>query len=440
MKSTVRIVHLLLAVGLGASCQATSHSRTAPARPTEPHDLLLPRDRNITAARVPANATLETLLRQNKLPDDVTSALVTAAKSVFNPRDLRADQPYEVARTLDGLFREFRYRIDADRLLRVVSRKSGDAAAPAYDAAVVPVTKRTVVDVVSAQITREHSSLVGALDASGENVQLALLLADIFGGEVDFNSDLQPGDRVEVLFERVVRDGNVGDDDAHVSTYGDIKAAILHTGGRTLTAIRATTPTASPAWYDEQGRSLKRQFLKSPLPFEPRMTSGFSYRRVHPVHGDVRPHLGVDYGAPTGTAVMAVAAGVVEIGGLGRRRGPHGQLRHAAGTRPRICTCPRSRPGIHVRRARRAGPAHRPRRHDRHRRPGRTSTTASQERHVRQSARRAEPHAAGRCRSAGRRAAGVRRAARCARWPICSERVAAAAADAAAAGAQSVRR
>jgi murein DD-endopeptidase MepM/ murein hydrolase activator NlpD len=347
MKSTVRIVHLLLAVGLGASCQATSSSRTAPARSTEPHDLLLPRDRNITAARVPANATLETLLRQNKLPDDVTSALVTAARSVFNPRELRADQPYEVARTLDGLFREFRYRIDADRLLRIVSRKSGDAAAPAYDAAVVPVARRTVVDVVSAEITREHSSLVGALGAYGENIQLALLLADIYGGEVDFNSDLHLGDRVEVLFDRVVRDGNVGDDDAHVTTYGDVKAAILHTGGRTLTAIRANDADGKPGWYDEQGRSMKRQFLKSPLPFEPRITSGFSYRRLHPVLGIERAHLGVDYGAPTGTAVMAVAAGVVEIADWAGEAGRMVKIRHSGGYETAYLHLSAFGPGIH---------------------------------------------------------------------------------------------
>lgn len=345
MKSTVRIVHLLIAVGLGASCQATSESRTA-QRPAERHDLLLPRDQNVIAARVPANATLETLLRQNKLPDDVTTALVTAARSVFNPRELRADQPYEVARTLDGLFREFRYRIDADRWLRIVSRKT-DTSALAYDATVVPVPKRTVTDSVSAEITHEHSSLVGALGAYGENIQLALLLADIYGGEVDFNSDLQLGDRVDVLFDRVTRDGSVGDDDEHSSTYGDVKAAILHTGGRTLTAIRYVDADGKPSWYDEQGRSLKRQFLKSPLPFEPRITSGFSYRRLHPVLGIERAHLGVDYGAPTGTAVMAVAAGVVEVADWAGEAGRMVKIRHSGGYETAYLHLSAFGPGIH---------------------------------------------------------------------------------------------
>jgi murein DD-endopeptidase MepM/ murein hydrolase activator NlpD len=349
MKATVRIVQLLLVVGLGASCQATSHSRTAPARSGERHDLLLPRDRNVVSARVPANATLETLLRQNRLPDDVTAALVSAARGVFNPRDLRADQPYQVARTLDGLFREFRYRIDADRLLRIVSRKTDGALVPGYDATVVSVPKRTITDSVSAEITHDHSSLVGALGAYGENIQLALMLADIYGGEVDFNSDLQLGDRVDVLFDRVTRDGNVGDgdDDAHVSTYGDIKAAVLHTGGRALTAVRYNDADGKPSWYDEQGRSLKRQFLKSPLPFEPRITSGFSYKRLHPVLGIERAHLGVDYGAPTGTAVMAVASGVVEVADWAGEAGRMIKIRHSGGYETAYLHLSAFGPGIH---------------------------------------------------------------------------------------------
>ena len=71
------------------------------------------------------------------------------------------------------------------------------------DVDVVAVPRTIEMAAVDASITKAHPSLVGAFDASGENVQLALALAEIFGGEVDFNSDLQPGDRIEVLFERV---------------------------------------------------------------------------------------------------------------------------------------------------------------------------------------------------------------------------------------------
>ncbi len=314
-----------LAPCLVATLLVSCHSAPDRPRSSEPaHDILLARESDETVSRVPANATLETLLRQNHVPAELTPAVVTAVAKVFNPRGLRAGETYQLRRTFSGLLREFRYPIDPDRLLRVVFATASRTGEAPFDVEVVPVPKMIDVAAVDVAISRDHSSLVGAFDASGENVQLALKLADILGGEVDFNSDLQPGDRIQVLFERVTREGGV-------SSYGDVRAAVLHTGGRDITAVRYADADGKPAYYDERGRSLKRQFLRSPLPFEPRVTSNFSYRRVNPVHGDVRAHLGVDYGAPTGTAVMAVAAGVVESAGWAGEAGQMIKLRHGGG-------------------------------------------------------------------------------------------------------------
>jgi murein DD-endopeptidase MepM/ murein hydrolase activator NlpD len=294
---------------------------------------VLAREVNAVDGRVPRNATLETILRQHEYPAEFTAALVDAMRGVFNPKELRAEQAYRLTRSLDGLFREFTYQIDTDRLLRVVARApsadgaAGDPAAravPAFDVVVVSLPKEVELDTLSAAITRASPSLVGALDAAGETVQLALGLAEIFGGEIDFNSDLQPGDRIDVLFERYKRDGEfIG--------YGDIKAAVLVNEDRKITAVGYPDADGRPAWYDADGRSLRRQFLQSPLPFDPRVTSRFSYRRLHPVHGTMRAHLGVDYGAPAGTRVNAVASGVVELAGWAGEGGRVVRLRHAGG-------------------------------------------------------------------------------------------------------------
>ena len=126
---------------------------------------------------------------------------------------------------------------------------------------------------------------------------------------MDFNTDLQPGDSFKVLFEKSTREGQF-------SNYGAVLGAAITVDGRQLQAFRWTDPaTGKAAYYDEQGRSLKRFFLKSPLKFEPRVTSRFSMRRFHPVDKVYRAHLGVDYGAPTGSSVVAVAA---RRGRLGR--------------------------------------------------------------------------------------------------------------------------
>jgi murein DD-endopeptidase MepM/ murein hydrolase activator NlpD len=249
--------------------------------------------------------------------------MVQAIASVFNPRDLRANQPYQLVRTLDGVFREFRYEIDADRLLRV-ARRQADGGEPRFHVEVLPIPKDLAPTALAVEITRDRPSLIGAFDALGENVQLALQLAEILGGEVDFNADLQPGDRLEVLFERALREGEfVG--------YGDVGAVVLVNEGRRITGIRFMGADGKPGWYDEDGRSLKRQFLRSPLPFEPRITSGFSYRRLHPVHGTYRAHPGIDYGAPYGSRVVAVAGGLVLSAGWSGEAGRMVRIRHAGG-------------------------------------------------------------------------------------------------------------
>jgi murein DD-endopeptidase MepM/ murein hydrolase activator NlpD len=303
---------------LASACASPSELASNQA----PHDIRLASDGQSIDARVPPNATLETLLRRHELSPDTTGSLLKAVSSVFNPRQLRANQEYRITRTLDGLFREFRYQIDADRLLRVIARPAaGDA--PAFRAEVITIPKEFELDAMAGEIGK-GDSLIGVLEAAGENVQLALEMAAIFGGEVDFNSDLQPGDRFEVLFDRAIRYGEF-------AGYGDMKAAVLVNGGRRLTAVRTTDEDGRPVWYDSEGRSLKRQFLKSPLPFDPRITSGFSMRRFHPVHGRYRAHLGVDYGAPYGTAVKTVASGVVEFAGYSGEAGRMVRVRHTGG-------------------------------------------------------------------------------------------------------------
>ena len=286
-------------------------------------DLVLPTDVEIITARVPRHATLDSLLRQHELAVDLVQAAVTSAGRVFNLRDLRADRPYKLTRSIDGVLREFEYQIDADNFLRIFNpdhKRPGELKAE-----VVPIEKDTSVTAVRADIGGRTSSLIGAIAAAGEEIQLALSLADVFSGSIDFNSDLQPGDGFEVVFEKSTHAGEF-------AGYGDILGARFVADGREHQAFRWTDPvTGKSAYYDENGRSLRRFFLKSPLRFEPRITSGFSRRRKHPVHGNYRAHLGVDYGAPHGSAVVSVAAGVVVSAGWAGGGGKQVRIRHASG-------------------------------------------------------------------------------------------------------------
>jgi murein DD-endopeptidase MepM/ murein hydrolase activator NlpD len=226
-------------------------------------------------------------------------------------------------RSLDGLLREFEYQIDADRFLRIVNP---DRATPAVLAAhVLTYDKQVAVVAIDARIDAGHSSLISSIDGAGENIQLAMELAEIFSGQVDFHTDLQPGDSFRVLFEKSSHDGQF-------SGYGAILGASITVDGRQLQAFRWIDPvTGKAAYYDENGRSLKRFFLKSPLKFEPRVTSAFSTRRLHPIDKVFKAHLGVDYGAPTGSSVVAVAAGIVASAGYAGGGGNTVHLKHPGG-------------------------------------------------------------------------------------------------------------
>jgi murein DD-endopeptidase MepM/ murein hydrolase activator NlpD len=313
------LIFLAAFVAMASGCSGPDVPPPSHSRP----DVNLRVETVTIESRVPRHATLDALLREQQLIAPIVEAAVGAARSVFDLRQLRTDRPYRLVRSIDGLLREFEYQIDADRFLRIVCR---DREQPALlDAAVVPYEKETAVVSVQGHIDADHPSVIAAMEKTGETVQLAMSLAGIFAGQIDFESDLQQGDRFEVLVEKSSHDGQF-------SGYGAILGARFFTDGRDLRAIRWTDPsTGRSDYYDENGRSLKRFFLRTPLRFEPRITSGFSRSRLHPVFRTYRAHLGIDYAARTGAPVVAAANGTVVSAGWSGGGGKMVHLRHASG-------------------------------------------------------------------------------------------------------------
>ena len=308
---------LALAVVL-ASCRGAIDA-PLPASPVRA-DIALTPDTTLVRGLVPRNATLETMLRGHGVAAEAASAVIEAARKVFDPRRLRSLQPFSLERTLDGALRYFEYEIDTDRFLRVASAEAGDG----LRAEVLPIPKTLEHGVAAGLIDAHTPSLFESIGKTGERPTLALALAAVYAGEIDFNTELQRGDTYAVAFERFSRDG-------HPDTYGDIMAAEFRNDGRVLRAFRFTPPGGRPDYYDENGRSLHRFFLRSPLKFDPRITSRFSMRRRHPVLRTIRAHRGVDYGAPTGSEVVAVAAGTVISATYDNANGRMVRLRHASG-------------------------------------------------------------------------------------------------------------
>jgi murein DD-endopeptidase MepM/ murein hydrolase activator NlpD len=310
---------LALLAGLSTGCHRAAEPAT-PAPSSRP-DIELARDSRLIPGEVPPGATLGTLLsRHDLVPADV-EGMLASIEGIFDARRVRTGQPYRVERADDGRVRLFEYEIDPFSFLRLLPVTPADHE---FTAEVVPFTLTTTTATVAGAINDDTPSLFEAMDAEGEQPDLSVALADIFSGEVDFNTELQPGDSFRLVVDKIARDGRV-------VAYGSVMAASLYNGDRHLVAIRFQASGGRPGYFDADGKSLKRFFLRSPLKFDPSISSGFSRSRRHPILNVRRAHLGVDYRAPAGAPVVAVSPGTVTLAGWTKGGGRTVKIRHASG-------------------------------------------------------------------------------------------------------------
>lgn len=158
------------------------------------------------------------------------------------------------------------------------------------------------------------SSLFEAGQHAGLSDNIIMQMAGIFGWDVDFALDIQPGDRFALIYEKQFKDGEeIGE--------GPIIAAEFTNRGRRIRTVRYVDPAGHTDYFSEDGRSMRKAFLRTPVNFT-RISSRFSLSRRHPLLHKIRAHRGVDYAAPRGTAVKASGDGRVVFAG---RKGGYGR-------------------------------------------------------------------------------------------------------------------
>lgn len=308
----------LLALVLTSACATDARPPTTTAVRA---DVYLKPDTEEIIGTVPRGGTVASLFH-TYLPGDRAEAAVQLIAGSFDPKTLRANRPFKLTRTLDGWLRGFECEIDPDRYVRVAP--TTPLMPTDLSAEVITYAREESVATAAGAINKATPSLFEAMGAAGETDDLSVELAAVFSGEIDFNSELQPGDSFRVAFQKIRRENGT-------VSYGHILAAEFDNDGRQLKAFRFLLPDGRAGYYDENGRSLKRFFLKSPLKFEPRITSRFSYSRKHPVLNVQRAHLGVDFAAPVGAPVVAVSNGVVTQAGFAGDAGRLIAIRHSSG-------------------------------------------------------------------------------------------------------------
>ena len=225
--------------------------------------------------------------------------LVNVCDSVFDVRKLRAGNTYSAYYRDSSALKYVVY--DNSRVRQTVFQLRDSLAAWTREKAVEVVEKSADVTIAT--------SLWNDMSAAGATPALISEISDIYAWTVDFFG-LQKGDRFRLIYrERFCEGESIGVE--------KVEYAEFLRGETCLPAVYFDQGDGGNTYWNEKGESMRKAFLKAPLKFT-RISSGYSLHRLHPVHGTVRAHTGVDYAAPTGTPVMSIGDGTVLSAGWGK--------------------------------------------------------------------------------------------------------------------------
>ena len=256
--------------------------------------------------------TLSDILGTHNISPLETHKLREEVKPVYDLAKIKAGQEIRIYSNPEGKLTSLEYDIDDENYL-YIQKKNGVYAAEIKK---IPYDHRIMMIWGSIE-----DNPISAVKKENEGVQLALNLADIFDWDIDFTYDLRRGDTFKIIFEKKILHGKF-------HSYGAILAAEFINQGKTFQAFRYTyQDTAESDYFNLEGESLRKQFLKSPIKFR-RISSRFSSRRLHPIRKVFRPHYGVDYASSVGTPGRAAASGTVSFAGWNRASGRMVRIRH----------------------------------------------------------------------------------------------------------------
>lgn len=253
----------------------------------------------------------EVLLDLDFSPQEIFQ-LIEISKKIYNLKRIKPGSTMTL--TIDPAhhtLNRLEFSFDDRHMLIVTKTDQG------YHASKEDISFDTVLRTTGGTI---KSSLFEDAIKAGCRPQLILNFADIFAWDIDFFSDLRENDSFRLLFEEIYRDGEF-------VWYGKILAAEFINREKRFRAFYFEDDEGKASYYNDEGQSVAREFLKSPLSYS-RISSRFSKRRFHPILRIYRPHSGVDYAAPTGTPVEATCDGKIIFMGWKKDYGKCIKIRH----------------------------------------------------------------------------------------------------------------
>jgi murein DD-endopeptidase MepM/ murein hydrolase activator NlpD len=260
--------------------------------------------------QIQRNQNLSSILMPFQVPMSTIDQLARASKEVFDLRKLSAGRPYTIFCSKDesGVAQCFIYEVNATDYVVFDLRDSLHVYMASKP---METVHRHIKGVI-------NSSLYATLQELGAEPALAIALSEIYAWTIDFYR-IQKGDEFDVLYEEYLVEGkSIGN--------GKILSSTFSKNGKPIRAYYFEHGEEK-GYYDNEGNSLRRAFLKAPVKFS-RISSGYSTARLHPVLKTVRPHFGTDYAAPTGTPIMSVGDGTVTEAKYSGGNGNYVKIRH----------------------------------------------------------------------------------------------------------------
>lgn len=269
-------------------------------------------DYTTQSLQIQRNEFLATILQKYGINPTRVHAIVEKSKPVFDVRAMHAGNTYTVF-SPEGHPDSLHYLVYEKNPVEYVVYDLRDSIRIYAGRNPVRETVAQVADTI-------NGSLYEVLQKNGADPDLAVQMADVFGSVIDFYR-INKGDWFKVSYkQQSVNDKPLG--------AGRILSAVFYHDGKTHKAFYFQGDSASKGgYYDGEGKSLRRKFLKAPLKYS-RISSRYTKRRFHPVQRVYKAHLGTDYAAPTGTPIVSTANGVVIASTYSRFNGNYVKIKH----------------------------------------------------------------------------------------------------------------
>lgn len=281
--------------------QASSDEGTPEDQTGEPVGETDPLAKSVVVAN---GDTLSTVFAKVGLSPAVMHAVLASSPDAKQLSRLKIGQTLEFQLTEQGELASLRSKLNSLETLALEQTPKGYV-----------FKKEQVKPEVSTVYARGEidSSLFLAAKRASLSHNLTMDLANVFGYDIDFALDIRKGDSFEVIYEEKTVEGK------RVGT-GNILAARFTNRGKTYSAVRYTSKDGSTSYYNADGTSMRKAFIRTPVDFA-RISSRFSNGRKHPILNKIRAHKGVDYAAPHGTPIKSAGDGKVLLAG---RKGGYG--------------------------------------------------------------------------------------------------------------------